>query len=502
VRKPHLDLTNVPNAVLNILNPYLSQGAGVLAGDTSRMDYADLEIGLHRRNGSGYSVETRFTPPGSASEIRLGANAPVEIELNEGTLAKYLGNYDWTGYGRALSAALFAPEPLKMAFGQALARSAASSLRLRLLFGPTAQDLHSLLWETLRNPLDDTLLAANQNILFSRYLAGNGSKEVHPRPRSAVRALVAVSNPSDLEDYGLDSVDVESELERARDSLRGIRISSLPSETEVCTLAGLVRRLQEGYDILYLAAHGSLAKDQAWLWLQDERGQAQRVSGVELAEQVRLLDKPPLLVVLASCESAGNATGNALQALGPQISEAGVPAVIAMQGKITMQSVARAMPVFFERLLRDGLVDRAMAAARATLSAAGAQDLWMPALFMRLKDGSLWQPSGETAPAPVKQLWDLILARFQGRLAAEGAVQDLSSDAEDPDNREAFIIQLKKAMRENPEFAEELLATIREIQKNGKSGGPGGVLINVGGNVGGSIVLGNNNTIGNISKAG
>jgi hypothetical protein len=123
-------------------------------------------------------------------------------------------------------------------------------------------------------------------------------------------------------------------------------------------------------------------------------------------------------------------------------------------------------------------------------------------LFMRLKDGSLWQPSGETAPAPVKQLWDLILARFQGRLAAEGAVQDLSSDAEDPDNREAFIIQLKKAMRENPEFAEELLATIREIQKNGKSGGPGGVLINVGGNVGGSIVLGNNNTIGNISKAG
>lgn len=497
-----MDLTNIPNAVLNILNPYLSQGGEALAGASSRLDYADLEIGLHRRTGDAYSVETRFTPPGSASEIRLGANEAVEIKIDAETLAKHVAGYDWTGYGRALSAAIFAPEPLKMAFAQALARAGGSSLRLRLLFGPTAQNLHILLWETLRNPLDDTLLAANQNILFSRYLAGDGSREVHRRPRSAVRALVAVSNPTGLEGYGLDSVDVAGELERARASLQGIPITSLPSGTEACTLAGLVRRLQDGYDILYLVAHGSLAKDQAWLWLQDERGQVQRVSGADLAAQVRLLEKPPLLVVLASCESAGKATGSALQSLGPQISDAGVPAVMAMQGEISMQSVAQGMPVFFERLLRDGLVDRAMAAARATLAAAGAQDLWMPALFMCLKDGSLWQPSAETAPAPVKQLWSLILARFQGRLAAEGAVQELSSDAEDPDNREAFVIQLKKAMRENPEFAEQLLATIREIQKKERGGSPGGVLINVGGNVGGSIVLGNDNIIGDISKAG
>jgi hypothetical protein len=171
-----MDLTNIPNAVLNILNPYLSQGVDALAGDVSRVDYADLEIGLHRRTGNAYSVETRFTPPGSASEIRLGANAPVEIRIDEETLAKHLAGYDWMGYGRALSAALFAPEPLKMAFAQALARAAGASLRLRLLFGPTAQHLHGLLWETLRNPLDDSLLAANQNILFSRYLAGDGSR--------------------------------------------------------------------------------------------------------------------------------------------------------------------------------------------------------------------------------------------------------------------------------------------------------------------------------------
>jgi hypothetical protein len=496
-----VELTNIPSTVLNVLNPYLAEGIESLSQRGSKMDFADLEISLHRRNGDKYSVETRFTPPGSSSEIRMGVDAPVEININVEVLRSQAVEYDWIGYGHLLSAALFQPEAVKMAFAQALARAAASSLRLRLLFGPTAQELHNLHWETLRNPLDDTLLAADQKILFSRYLAGDSSREVYTRPKSAVRVLVAVSNPKGLEDYGLSPVDVEGEIERARASLKGTQITALPSETDGCTLEALVENLQD-YDVLYLIIHGSLAKDQAWLWFEDEAGKVHRVPGNDLVEQVRLIDKPPLLVVLASCESAGNDEGSALQALGPQICEAGVPAVIAMQGKITVQSVMRSMPVFFEKLRKDGLVDRAMASARATLLAAGAEDVWMPALFMRLKNGSIWQQPEESAPVAVKKLWDLILNRFRGKLAAEGAVQDLATDADDPDNREAFMIQLKKAMRDDPVFAEELLKTIRVIQRNSEQGKDGGVLINVGGNVGGSIILGNNNTLGNVPNRG
>lgn len=497
-----MELTNIPDTVVNLINPYLVEGGEALAAGGSKTDFADLEISLHRRNGEAYSVETRFTPPGSSSEIRMGVDAPVEIYIDLKQLQSRAAEYDWIGYGCLLSAALFKPEAIKMAFAQALARAAASSLRLRLLFGPTAQELHNLHWETLRNPLDDTLLAANQRILFSRYLAGDSSREVYTRPKSEVRAVVAVSNPRGLEDYGLSPVDVEGEIGRARNSLKGTQITVLPSEADGCTLEALVENLQDGYDVLYLIIHGSLIKDQTWLWFENEAGKVHRVPGNELVEQVRLLDKPPLLVVLASCESAGNDEGSALQALGPQICGAGVPAVIAMQGKITMQSVARSMPVFFERLRQHGLVDRAMASARATLLAAGAEDVWMPALFMRLKDGSIWQQPEESAPAAVKKLWDLILNRFRGKLAAEGAVQDLSMDADDPDNREAFMIQLKKAMRDDPVFAEELLKTIRAIQRDSGQSKDGGVLINVGGNVGGSIVLGNNNTLGNVPNQG
>jgi hypothetical protein len=494
-----VDLANIPDSVLNVLDPYLLQGSGALSADALPRDYADLEISLHRRAGNLYSVETRFTPPGSASEIRLGMKAPVEIDIDWDELNAYSLDYEWTGYSKTLTATLFQHEALKLTFGQALARSATHGLRLRLLFGPTAQELHGLRWETLRNPFDDTLLAANQNILFSRYLAGDGFREVHSRPRSVVRALVAVSNPLGLKDYGLDPVDVKGELGRASEGLKGFAVDALPSETEGCTLEALVRHLQDGYDILYLVAHGSLSSGQAWIWMEDERRQVLRVPGADLVEQVRSLDTPPLLVVLASCESAGNNEGSALQALGPQICEAGVPAVIAMQGKISVRSVARSMPVFFEKLQQDGIVDRAMAAARAILAVTGASDLWMPALFMRLKDGAIWQQEGEPAPTQVKKLWIMILTKFKGKLAAEGAVQDLSSDVDDPDNRAAFVIQLKKSMRDDPDFAAELLATIRTIQQNKGSGATGGVHINVGGNVGGSIVLGSNNTIGDTS---
>jgi hypothetical protein len=486
-----MDIANMPEAAWNLLAPYLDQGGEELSTARASGEIADLEISLHRRAGSAYSVETRFTAPGSASETRLGANEVIQVEIEAGVLDGYAKDFDWTGYGRSLSAALFGSEPVKMAFGQALARAGTGPLRLRLLFGPTAPELHRLHWETLRNPLDDSLLAANQNIHFSRYLAGGGGREASPRPRAAVKVLAAAADPTDLAEYGLGPVDAPGELKRLRESWKGARVDSLPDETEACTLAGLVRRLQDGYDVLYLTAHGSLARGQAWLWLEDEDGLTARLSGVELARQMGQLDRPPLLVVLASCESAGNNEGDALQALGPLICEAGVPAVIAMQGKISMQSVARGMPVLFEKLQQDGRVDRAMASARAALAAAEAPDIWMPALFMRLKDGAIWQLPKDEAPAPAKKLWGLITGKFAGKAAAEGALEEVLNDAKDPDNRQAFLIQLKKALKEDARFAGEVGAILEADQKNA------GIVINVGGNYTGNLVIGSGNTTNN-----
>lgn len=340
------------------------------------------------------------------------------------------------------------------------------------------------------------MLTANQNIYFSRYLASAIGKEVFPPPRSLLRPLVLISNLIDLGEYGLETVDVEGEIQRARMHLKRALVTSLPTGKDTrASFLEMVRPLQTGCDILYIVAHGAIVENQAWLWLEDDSGRTHRISGADLAAQVSALERPPLLVVLAFCESAGNGERDARLALIPLICSAGVAAVIAMQGKFSMQTAMRGMLVFLERLIEDCRADRALAAMRTALSAGGTTDMWMPALFLRLKDGSICQLAEAPAPPALRNLWSQIDIHFQGKPAAEAAIEDLLWDAIDLDNQAAFGIQLKKVLRDDQDFANQLLAEVEGyLHASGKEK-PGGISINVGGNVEGSILIGKNNTV-------
>jgi hypothetical protein len=74
------------------------------------------------------------------------------------------------------------------------------------------------------------------------------------------------------------------------------------------------------------------------------------------------------------------------------LAEAGIPAVLAMQSKISMETIAGFMPVFFGELQDHGYIDRAVAVARGAVRQR--PDHWMPALFMRLKSGRIWYVPG------------------------------------------------------------------------------------------------------------
>lgn len=500
-----IETSNIPGSIIALLAPYLRSGGEGLGRAVEFKQPADLEISLHRRSENGYSVEMRYTPPGSQIETRLGLDRPLEIQLDQEDFRELALSMDWESYGRKLGEALFAPEAIKLAFGQALARGGGDPLRMRLLVGASAPELHSLYWETMRSPLDGALLAGNQRIYFSRYLPSAGFQQLSLRQKSSMRVLIAVASPEGLENYGLASIDAAAEVRRAEEQLgvtsSGGRLgtSILASEEANCTLANLVRRLQDGVDILYLVAHGSFGRGQAWLWLEDEERQPRRVAVDDLAREFGLLEAPPVLTFLASCESAGKGSGDVLQALGPRLCEAGAPAVIAMQGQISMVSMQRGMPVFFEKLIQDGQVDRALASARANLVAQGAPDFWMPVLFMRLKDGLLWKAPQNDSPATIREMWETIQNQFAGRPAAQGALEDWQADADDPDNQEAFAIQLKKALREDGPFATRLAGLVEEERKRTQSDKPAGINIQVGGNVGGSIVIGNQNTLQQLS---
>ncbi len=351
--------------------------------------YADLEIGLHRRDADSYVVELRFSQPDS-EEIRLVQGlAYFDVSrLRALTL-------DAAAYGQQLSEILFADPAIRTEFGQArsVAQAREAALRLRLFIPPAAPELHSLRWETLRDPQGGAPLLTGEHILFSRYLSSQDWRPARLRRQGDLRALVVIANPANLARYQLAPVDVEGESARAKSGLGNIPVTLLASGGSA-TLDNLNAHLRDGFDILYLVCHGVLKEGEPWLWLEDEAGNVARVAGSELATRLSELQRRPLLVVLASCQSAGSGAevasldDGALVGLGPRLAEAGIPAVLAMQGNITMRTVAEFMPVFFQELQRDGQIDRAMAVARGAVRER--PDAWMPVLFMRLKGGRLW----------------------------------------------------------------------------------------------------------------
>lgn len=357
-------------------------------------EYADLEISLHRHEASTYTVEFRFSQPDSDADIRLGQGQPALAQFDLDALRAQA--HDPEAYGKELAKSLFGEAAVQSAFAQA--RASAGSLdvplRLRLMIGPSASELHRLHWETLRDPQDGSALFTGENLIFSRYLSSLDWRPVRLRPRGELRALAVAANPANLSEFSLAAVDVAGELERARQALGDIPLTALPGEqpSQHATLNNLVTHLRDGYDILYLVCHGMLRGEEAWLWLEDDEGKAARTPGSELVLRFKELEQRPRLVVLASCQSAGASAGDALSALGPRLAEAGVPAVIAMQDNITMETVAGFMPTFFEELKRDGQIDRALSVARGEVRQRF--DFWMPALFMRLKSGRIWYVPG------------------------------------------------------------------------------------------------------------
>lgn len=247
---------------------------------------------------------------------------------------------------------------------------------------------------------------------------------------------MAVAAPSDLARFRLAPIDAAAELARARAGLAGIPLTSL-AEPGQASLAGIIDGLRDGADLLYLVCHGAIANGAPTLWLETPAGTTEPTPAAELAQRIRELEQRPRLVVLASCESAGDGSGSALAALGPLLAEAGVPAVIAMQGKISQQTIAAFTPALFRELARDGQIDRALAVARGAVR--DRPDSWMPALFMRLRAGRIWYVPGFADDAQGFEKWPTIVRSIRRGQATPIIGSTLSETTLGPPNALATI---------------------------------------------------------------
>jgi hypothetical protein len=231
-----------------------------------------------------------------------------------------------------------------------------------------------------------------EQVWFCRQSFSGDWRSVKVGPKNKLRALLAVSNPSDLDAYGLAPLNTQAELERVRNALR-IRHKILPDEDCVLSLENLLKEIRDGADVVYLACHGRLSNTGIpHLFLQKEDGTVDLVDGGVFVDRLKTLEKLPRLLVLVSCQSAGSGGRGALASLASLLSGVGVPAIMAMQGNVSFDMVNDFIPAFFSELDRDGQIDRAMAFARNTVQAQS--DFWIPTLFLRSLSGKLWTSAG------------------------------------------------------------------------------------------------------------
>ena len=390
---------------------------------TDSTGLSDLEIVLERGAGPTYVAQIRVDRVGSEVEDRVVCES---LTLDRERLTAL--ELDPAGYGQVLTTMLFSDPRLRDAFVTA---RTAGRLRVRLSIGASAAELHALRWETLCDPqVAGAPLLHDERILFSRYLSSFDWRPVRLRPGGAPRALGVIADPVNLGAYRLAPIDAAAELARARASLRGrdggeIVITTIISDATTpgrATLDRMLDELRAGCDVLYLVCHGmfdAAHTGRSAVFLADAEGAVARVTGAELVGRMSGLGPRPRLVVLAACESAGtgrepvSCDASPLVSLGPQLAEAGVAAVLAMQGRVLLRTVARFMPVFFRELATDGLIDRAVAVARGAIG--DPAEAWRPALFMRLKRGRIWYDAGFSRDRASINTWPSICQDIRQR---------------------------------------------------------------------------------------
>ena len=354
-----------------------------------------------RRSEDAFDVGLAYDDPSDVLDRRDYVDEPLEIDtsaltgLGEGQVE----------YGKAIGGMLLNEPKVRSFYHKALATAAERDIPLhfRLVIDPRApRRYHAIRWEAIRDPDDGLRIATRHNVLLSRYLSTPDWRPVRSPPWHRLKALIAIASPSDLPDYTrwdmpgvrLEPVDVAEELERAQGALTRMDVRELTGAGNA-TVKRIIEALDDGIDVFYLVCHGGIYQDEPRLYLENAEGLVDYVDGARFADQIAELERPPTVVVLCSCQSAGNggeamtSDGGALSALGPRLAGAGVAAVVGMQGNITMRTASTFIPAFFTELDRHGVIDRAMAVARSRVSDRE-RDWWMPVLFTRLMLGRAW----------------------------------------------------------------------------------------------------------------
>lgn len=309
--------------------------------------------------------------------------------------------------GEQLFKALFQDEILRLyeRSQDLLEADPESGLRLELMLDPYDEDLadlQALPWELLRQPGRPEFLSLHRRQSVVRYLTVGRPVYASPRPK-ILRILAVAANPRRL-----PALDLERELANLRQavgSATGLEIVT----PEAPSLAALRQALRsQECHVLHFMGHGGSMESsvEKVLFFEAEDGSKAPVRGTDLVN--KLSDFPTLrLVVLNACESAavrreglqGETDFDAFAGVANSLVLGGMPAVVAMQRRISDAAAIAFSHAFYQRLAMGDAVDTAVTEGRQEIHSAdpSGSEWAAPVLFMRTKTGELY---------PAQDLWD------------------------------------------------------------------------------------------------
>ncbi|HSR53623.1 MAG TPA: CHAT domain-containing protein, partial [Acidobacteriota bacterium] len=404
------------------------------------MNYRDFEIAISP-HGEGFNAQAdsqygrpmaTFVPPyetSKAGEVLRAIEELVDSSIKEGNGPPQI---DLEDVGQTLYEAL-----TQGRIGQALNRAIGNvegmendlpwnqreGLRLRLVFSSLDYDYGSLLalpWELLWDPFTKDFLSTSVYSPVVRYL--DSPYPIAPAEAKKVRMLVVDWTPENLPD--LKEEEERQEIKKALADLPALDTQFMPNPQ----LGELRDKLsQDRINILHVIAHGGFdeSRGHGVLALTDTRGQKRRVSGADLALQLKDCRRDLRLVFLNACKGATlpkRAGYSTYGGVASALVKGGVATAVAMQFSISNPAAIAFSSAFYKTLAEGGQVDTAVANGRLAILAERASSLeWItPVLFMRARNGRIFQVEGKTAQSEMPKEEKVYLAvRSAGDIGIE-----------------------------------------------------------------------------------
>ncbi len=411
-----------------------------------RPHFRNFDLRLEAAGPEGYAISVLSSPAGETANPVPAPPLPQDLSL----LRLFVSGPDDAGErlrraGQLLTDFLLPPGVVRDLYQRSLgmAQSEGFSLRLRLNILPP--ELAALPWECAYDDSAHEHFALNPRFSLVRYhsllLPADSVTSLTPIPILLVAAspaglapLAAVEEVANLAEavgdlcqQGKAILDVlYAGPDRDRQAIaariaprKGVRLLS----GNAC-LDDVRKALKDGYRVLHVIGHGNFTPGTGGLLaLADAQGRAEYVDATQLARVVR--EQMVAAVVLNVCQSATDDTARSFMGLAPNLIQAGIPAVIAMQHSISDVAASVFSHEIYRSLAAGDPLDEAVTDARKALSAApgaGPAEWAVPVLFMRAEHGLLWEvdPQRRVVVERMDALEQMVAATAARDRSAEG----------------------------------------------------------------------------------